>query len=99
MLLQFLLSLFPRRQSNPSTLTAGLLPKLDLTQPPALPPPPAFLADEDGDGGITAGAGGVTLSSPKRESCINGLATLVGGDPQKKGGDDATCAPLFCSFP
>lgn len=55
-------------QSNPSTLTAGLFPKLALTQPP-------FLADDDvGDdrpegGGIGASDGnGVSFSSPNRAS-------------------------------
>lgn len=81
-ILQFRLSL----QSKPSTLTAGLLPKLGRTQPPPAPP---FLVEEDGDGGSRIGDNGVISSIPKRESCINGLATLLGGDPQKNGGDDA----------
>lgn len=55
------------RQSKPSTLTAGLLPKFALTHPP-------FLVDVDGDEaspdgiGIARGETGVTFSSPKRAS-------------------------------
>lgn len=82
-MLRFRLSL--SRQSNPSILTAGLLPKFPRTQLP-------FLADED-DGDKPEGGGmgrnGANFSSPNRASCINGLATLLGGDPYKKGGDDA----------
>lgn len=97
MLLQLRRSL--SRQSNPSILTAGLLPKLGRTQPPLLPPPVTpFLAEEDGDDGSKTGDKGVIFSSPKRESCINGLATLLGGDPQKNGGDDANCVQ-DCSDP
>lgn len=78
-MLQFLLSL--SRQSNPSTLTAGLLPKLARTKPP-------FLVDDEGDEDRPDGAGigdsgenGVSFSFPNRASWINGLATLLGGDP------------------
>lgn len=94
-MLQFRRSL--SRQSNPSILTAGLLPKFALTHPPLI------LAD-DGDApnpegiGIARGETGVTLSSPNRASWISGLETLLGGDPQKNGGDEATCAQ-FCSAP
>lgn len=86
------------RQSNPSILTAGLFPKLDRRHPP-------FLADEeDGDdddipdgaglGIIDLGDTGENLSSPKRASCISGLETLLGGDPLKNGGDEATCVQV-----
>lgn len=82
------------RQSKPSTLTAGLLPKFTLlTHPPG-----PFLADDEGDEanpegiGMARGDTGDTLSSPKRSSWISGLDTLLGGDPQKNGGDEATCA-------
>lgn len=93
---QFLRSLL--RQSNPSTLTAGLFPKLARTQPP-------FLEEDDGDkdgpkavGIGDSGENGAKLSSPNRSSLINGLATLLGGDPQKNGGDEAICA-LNSSIP
>lgn len=93
-MLQFRRSL----QSKPSILTAGLLPKLGRMQlllPP--PPTPPFLEEEDGDGGSRTGDNGVISSSPKRKSCINGLATLLGGDPQKNGGDEANTCVQDCS--
>ncbi|GKV16811.1 hypothetical protein SLEP1_g27393 [Rubroshorea leprosula] len=77
------------RQSKPSTLTAaGLRPYFILTHPPLR------VADDgddkpDGDG-ICSDGMGVSLSSPKRASCTSGLAALLGGDPQKNGGDEAT---------
>lgn len=85
------------RQSNPSTLTAaGLSPYFILTQPP--------LRDDDvgdikpeGDG-IGNGDIGVSFSSPNRASWVNGLVALVGGDPQKNGGDEATWV-ADCSAP
>lgn len=61
-MLQFLLSL--SRQSNPSILTAGLLPKFSLAHA-------TFLADDDGEDDIPEGIGidlgerGVTFASPK----------------------------------
>jgi len=82
------------RQSKPSTLTAaGLRPNFILTHPP-------LREDDDGDetpegDGITLGA---TFSSPNRASWINGLADLLGGDPQKYGGDEANCV-ADCSIP
>lgn len=95
-MLQLRLSL--SRQSNPSILTDGLFPKLARTQLP-------FLADEDGDDDKPDGSGigdnsdcGMSFSSLNRSSWINGLATLLGGDPQKKGGDEATCGGA-CSTP
>lgn len=84
------------RQSNPSTLTAaGLSPNFILAHPPLRP--------DDGDDkpegdGIDNGDIGVNLSSPNRASWIIGLATLVGGDPQKNGGDEATWV-ADCSAP
>lgn len=89
-MLQFLLSL--SRQSNPSILTFGLLPKLPLTTHPP------FLPEEEGDdeGGKPNG-GGITeetdtISSRNRASCVIGLATLLGGDPHKNGdGESITC--------
>lgn len=54
---------------------------------------PAFLAEDDGGDGTDSGG----FSSPNRASCVNGLETLLGGDPQKNGGDDATCV-LLCSI-
>ena len=62
MMLQFRLSL--SRQSNPSILTAGLLPKFSLAQA-------TFLADDSGEDDIPTGVGidlgdrGVTFASPK----------------------------------
>jgi len=91
-MLQFRLSL--SRQSNPSTLTAGLFPKLALTHPP-------FLPEDEGDGGrpdwvgITTqedGESGEKFSSPNLASWIRGLDTLLGGDPQKNGGGDDNCS-------
>jgi len=88
-MLQFRLSL--SRQSNPSILTAGLLPKLARTHPP-------FLAEDEGDGGRPdavgttthdCGESGEKVSSPNRASCIKGLLALLGGDPQKNGGEEA----------
>lgn len=86
-MLQLRLSL--SRQSNPSTLTAGLFPKLARTHPP--------LRVEEGDARGEAGA------SPKRASWISGLDTLLGGDPEKNGGDEATAwslpkPPCCCKF-
>lgn len=87
------------KQSNPSTLTTGLLPKLARRHPP-------FLVDEDEDVdddvelGMTArGETGKVLSSPNRASCISGLETLLGGDPLKKGGDEATCVHVCSDAP
>lgn len=77
------------RQSNPSTLTvAGLSPKFILAHP-------ALSAADDGDakpegGGTGNEDKGLYFSSPNRASWIKGLAALLGGDPQKKGGEDAT---------
>lgn len=63
------------RQSNPSILTAaGLCPNFILTHPPA----------------ATRGDGGVTMSQPNWASWITGFEALLGGDPQKYGGDEAT---------
>lgn len=90
------------RQSNPSTLTAGLLPKLARRHP-------FFLADEDEDaddipddaglGIIARGETGDVLPSPNLASCISGLETLLGGDPLKKGGDEATCVQVCSDAP
>lgn len=80
-----------RRQSNPSILTAGLLPKFTRPQPP-------FRPDDgggDGDGDAAAGERSFGFSSPNRASWINGLATLLGGDPHKNGGDEANCELLL----
>lgn len=82
------------RQSNPSTLTAaGLRPNFILTHPP-------LRADGDGDDGdgICNVERAASLSSPNRASCTSGLAALLGGDPQKNGGDDATWV-ADCSVP
>lgn len=84
------------RQSKPSTLTAaGLSPNFILMHAP-------LREDDDGDetpegDGIDNGETGVSFSSPNRASCIKGLADLLGGDPQKYGGDEvnwlADCSP------
>lgn len=69
------------RQSKPSILTAaGLCPYFTLTHPPPI--------REDGDGG--AGDSGVSFSLPNWASWIRGFEDLLGGDPQKYGGDEAT---------
>lgn len=89
-----------KRQSNPSILIAGLLP----TFPPT---GPTFLSDEGKSDDLPdAGIGiterpetGETLSSLNRESCTNGLDTLLGGDPLKKGGGEATFAHVFSDAP
>lgn len=76
------------RQSKPSTLTvAAVGPNLERTHP--------LRADEGVDGDIDRpdgiGSDGTgSFSSPKRASWTNGLAARLGGDPQKKGGDEAT---------
>lgn len=83
------------RQSNPSILTAGLLPKLERRHPP-------FLAEGEDDTPDDTGLGfvesGKILSSRKRSSWIKGLDTLLGGDPLKKGGDEANCAQVLLSL-
>ncbi|KAJ0826408.1 hypothetical protein HanRHA438_Chr17g0813981 [Helianthus annuus] len=86
------------RQSNPSIRTAGLLPKLERRHPP-------FLGDgEDkpdgaGLGIVERGDTGAILSSRNRASWISGLDTLLGGDPLKKGGDEATCVHVWSGAP
>lgn len=63
--------------------------KLARTNPP--------LRVEDGEGaspdgvGIASGEMGLNFSCPNRESWISGLDTLLGGDPEKKGGDEDIC--------
>lgn len=75
------------RQSKPSTLTAaGLSPNFTLVHPP-------LREDDDGDetpdgDGIDNGERVMSFSSPNRASWIKGLADLLGGDPQKNGGDE-----------
>lgn len=89
-----------RWQSNPSTRTAGLLPKF--TRPQLLPFRPA--EDVGGDEGVGVATVGekkeciLGFSSPNRASWINGLATLLGGDPQKYGGDEANCVLVLLKF-
>ena len=80
------------KQLNPSTLTAaGLSP--NFTRPPQ-PPPLTRDGDGDGDGDWrndeSEGETGLSFSSPNRASWANGFDTLLGGDPRKKGGDEAT---------
>lgn len=74
------------RQSKPSTLTAaGLSPNFILMHPPPL-------QAEDGDDkpeGDRDADKEVSFSSPNRASWIKGLAVLLGGDPEKNGGEDA----------
>lgn len=88
-MLQFLRSLL--RQSNPSMRTvAGLCPNFIRAQPPLW---------ELGDGGA-GDIGRPTLQIPNRSSWITGFEALLGGDPQKNGGDEATWLPgLFVLFP
>lgn len=88
------------RQSNPSTLTAGLLPKLARRHPPFLAEDDDDADDKPADVGLGIIARGeiweVFPSDPNLASCISGLETLLGGDPLKKGGDEATCVHV-CS--
>lgn len=82
------------RQSNPSILTAaGLDPNFIILTPPAPPPPPP----PPPPAGLRAGDGarekGVTFSFPNWASWITGFEALLGGDPQKYGGDEATWWP------
>jgi len=88
------------KQSNPSTLTAGvLIPNFTLAQPRAEDDDD----DGDGDGKPVAELGwrkgefgetGLSFSSRKRASCANGFAALLGGDPGKYGGDDDSNCPI-----
>lgn len=88
------------RHSNPSIRTAGLLPKLP-------PSGPTFLSDKGDSDDLPAAESGVTeypetgetLSFLNRVSCINGLDTLLGGDPLKNGGEEATCVHAFSDAP
>jgi hypothetical protein len=84
---------------------AGLFPKFAQTQPTFLAVE-LELGEEDDDEGCGGGTGDdvigeKNMSSPNRASCINGLATLLGGDPQKNGGGDEaiTCVQDCCSTP
>lgn len=79
-MLQFRLSVL--RQSKPSTRTvAGLWPNFTRTHPLPL--------RAEGEGGAT-GEKGVTFSLPNCSSWITGLEALLGGDPQKNGGEEAS---------
>lgn len=86
------------RQSNPSILTAGLLPKFGRTQPPCLEDDGEEGKPEVGPAMGESGENGRNFSSPNLSSLISGLDTLLGGDPQKKGGDEAICTQ-DCSAP
>lgn len=81
-----------RWHSNPSTLTAaGLSPNFILAHPP-------LRAGEDGDDGVGNGEKVLNISSLNLASWVNGLAALLGGDPQKIGGGEPTRA-ASCSSP
>jgi hypothetical protein len=81
-MLHLLLSLL--RQSKPSILTAaGVCPNFIGTQPRA----------EDEDGEDDATGNGLKFPLPNCSSWITGFDALLGGDPQKNGGDDATTCP------
>ncbi|PON94503.1 hypothetical protein TorRG33x02_097500 [Trema orientale] len=87
-MLQFLRSLL--KQSNPSIRTAaGLCPNFIRAQPPAF--------REDGDGGV-GDTKPILPPLPNCSSWITGFEALLGGDPQKYGGDEATWL-LLCSSP
>ena len=78
-MLQFRLSVL--RQSKPSIRTgAGECPNFIRTHP--LP----FRADGEGGAGDKA----VTFSLPNCSSWITGFEALLGGDPEKNGGDEAS---------
>lgn len=82
-ILQFRLSLL--KQSKPSILTAaGLWPKLIRTQPLAE-------EEEEGDKGVIEN--GLKLPLPNCSSWITGFEALLGGDPQKYGGENPTWLP------
>lgn len=89
-MLQFLRSLL--RQSNPSMRTAtGLSPDFIRTHPP-------LRADND-DGGAGKN-GAILLLLPNCSSWITGFDALLGGDPQKNGGDEASwLLDLSSQFP
>lgn len=81
-ILQLRLSLL--RQSKPSILTAaGVWLNFILTQP---------LAEEDGEEGAMENGLKLPLPLPLQNSLswITGFEALLGGDPQKKGGDEAS---------
>lgn len=89
-MLQLLLSLL--RQSKPSILTtAGVLPNFIGTQP---------RADDEEDGEEDGTVNGLKFPLPNSSSWTTGFDALLGGDPQKNGGDDAnTFSPdLSCSY-
>ena len=88
-MLQFLLSVL--RQSKPSTRTgAGVWPNFIRTHPRP------FRAE--GEGGAWDKA--MRFSLPKCSSWITGFEALLGGDPQKNGGDEATWLQDFSAqFP
>ena len=68
------------RQSKPSILTAaGLWLNFIRTQPLA--------EEEDGEEGAIIN--GLKFPFPNCSSWITGFETLLGGDPQKNGGDEA----------
>lgn len=86
-------------QSNPTTRTTGLFPKLvaAITQLP-------FLGEDGGCGLVARGVDGVgeattRSSSRKSESFVNGLETLLGGDPVKNKGGVITLLVSSCSPP
>ena len=73
------------RQSKPSIRTAaGLCPNFILTHPP-----PAIREDGDGEGGAGDDSRGSCFSLLNCASWITGFEALLGGDPQKNGGDEA----------
>lgn len=79
-ILQLLLSLL--RLSKPSILTAGLWLNFIRTQP---------RAEEDGEDG--AQENGLKFPLPNCSSWTTGLEALLGGDPQKNGGEEAIWLP------
>lgn len=94
-----LLLLLRLSQSNPTTRTTGLFPKLvaAITQLP-------FLGEDGGCGLVARGVDGLgeatmRSSSRKSESFVNGLETLLGGDPVKNRGGVITVLVWSCSPP
>lgn len=74
------------KQSNPSTLTVAVLcPNFARAHETALP-----RVVEDGDDVGTGGLNKLSSSFPNCESWTRGFEDLLGGDPKKKGGDEAT---------
>lgn len=74
------------KQSNPSILTVAVVAPNFIILPP---PPPAGFRTRDGDAAEEV----AEFWLPNWASWVRGLEALLGGDPQKYGGDDANWWP------